>query len=191
MKVENSAAVGGMRNPQRSITMVGDHRAVGIRIAFVIESFLDSHSFLEGRIHSAIGAVKGSVAPLGPTSAEVVACRKMVALELGADLSDDPGLTELSVPLLEAWASAAQDIDKPLMTWLREGTPAGITQEIESVGIFPPSEEPPSRQFELAPFDELHTNYQSMEDSPHGHEVLMDLIKNKYVMNVTSEAQAK
>ena len=54
--------------------------------------------------------------------------RQQVAKRLEANLDDVPGLAELVTPLFEAWGAKARDVDKPLLAWLRGGTPAGITK---------------------------------------------------------------
>ena len=43
--------------------------------------------------------------------------------------------------LLEAWVKKSGDPDDVVPKWLKEGTPVGIEKEIETRGVFPPSDE--------------------------------------------------
>ena len=83
--------------------------------------------------------------------------------------------------MFDRWAAGANDIDTPLLHWLRWGAPAGIDESIPSVGVFPASSAEPDREFSMQDFDANHINYQSMEDSPHGEEVLKDLESKGFV----------
>ena len=105
---------------------------------------------------------------MAPDQSDITQCRKFVSILLHADLSNDPKLTELCTPLLEAWSGAANDPDKAVIKWLRSGAPAGIEAHPEQCGIFPVAEEPPSGEFELSYAAEGHRNYESMESSPYG-----------------------
>ena len=84
------------------------------------------------------------------------------------DLHNNAGRTEIVAPLAEAWAKAANDPDKPLTRWLSGGAPAGILHHPECVGVVPLSKEPPSKEFNLTPWDEQAVHYASMDDSPYG-----------------------
>ena len=96
-------------------------------------------------------------------------------------MTDDPGLTELKVAMFDAWARAAGDPYETLLRWPREGAPAGLDEELEDAGIFPQSHEPPSKEFELRWYEGDHINYQSMEESKDGLEVLMGLARSGYI----------
>ena len=108
-----------------------------------MDELFDRHAGADDKIHDAVGAPKGSIKSKGLDSKDVVACRQRVAEALEANLNDNPGLTELVTPLFEAWGSKARDVDKPLIAWLRGGTPAGITREVETANIFPECTEAP------------------------------------------------
>ena len=121
----------------------------------------------------------------------IQSCRHAVAEFFNVNLNDDTPETELISPLFQAWAKMADDPDIPLTEWLRDGAPAGIEHDIEVVGVFPPSIHPPSQDFELTAYSEELKNYDSMEDSPHGDEVLGELVNAGYVIKCKSIDEAR
>mgnify|MGYP001083736291 CR=1 FL=1 len=107
-------------------------------------------------------------------------------------MSTDPSLTELCAPLFFGWQRASGDPDYDLIRWLFEGAPAGIDKQPGSAGIFPPSAEPPSREFELSlATGDTDYNYISMDDSPYTAEVLGDLVKSGYVVKCRNLVEAR
>ena len=60
-------------------------------------------------------------------------------MALQTDIDEDTNLTEVISPLVSAWIARAGDPDVPLAEWLRDGAPAGITQQPENVGVGPPA----------------------------------------------------
>ena len=181
---ENDLAIGGMKNPRLSLGKIPGHKRVGVAVAKVIGSLLDERPHIVENIYDALGAPKES--GRGPSQKDVLECRYRLSEYLEADLNKDAGRTEIIAPLAEAWAEAANDPDKPLIRWLSEGAPAGILRHPECVGVFPLAKEPPSKEFELTPWDEKAMNYTSMEESPYGEEVLGKLVKSAYVTEYPS-----
>ena len=79
--------------------------------------------------------------------------------------------------VLPAWVRESGDPDVPVIDWLLNGAPAGIDYHPENVGIFPTAYEPPTNEWNLCYYSEEATNYTSMDESPHGEEVLNNLVK--------------
>ena len=50
--------------------------------------------------------------------------------------------SSLDVELLDCWLARAQDPERCLGTWVREGVPLGIEREILGCNVFPPSDKP-------------------------------------------------
>ena len=160
----NRNAVGGMRNPAQSNDQLKGRAVVGPKVANIITKYLRAHPEVKDLLISSFGKPKGEAKAVGGEHIQI--CRRAVASFFNVNLNDDTPETELISPLFQAWAKMADDPDIPLTEWLRDGTPAGIEHDIEVVGVFPPSVQPPSQDFELTAYSEELKNYDSMEDSP-------------------------
>ena len=103
------------------------------------------------------------------------------------------GLTQLDADIYEEWVRASGDPDVEIPRWLRRGTPMGIEVTARNVGIFPEvSDECPEHlRRPLEFYNERFVNYTSLEDSPHGEEVLGQLVREGYVKKVKSLSHAK
>ena len=180
--------LGGCEIPGYPLSKVPGHESTGPQINNIITLFLAERPHVMEDILDAVGKPKGEVK--GPRSEDIVECRNRVARFLHADLDHDPGLTEVCAPLIRAWIEAANDPDTPLADWLFRGAPAGVDEHPECVGIFPLANEPPSREFKPTYYTEGCVNYVSMDDSPHGEEVLGKLISAGYVIRYSSIDEA-
>ena len=97
-----------------------------------------------------------------------------IAVCLHTDIEDGTNLTEVISPLVRAWIARAGDRDVPLAERLKDGAPAGITQQPENVGVFPTSVSPPSEEFALSFWGGSEVNYVSMEESPYSGKFYQD-----------------
>ena len=186
---DDQKAIGGMRNPLNSLDHVPNHGEVGLGMARVLDTFLDEHPHVSTTILHCIGVEKSKATPL--KDYDIGVARDRMAQYLEADLSQNPGLTEVSAPLFVAWQRKAKDPDVALVRWLLEGAPAGIEKHPESLGIFPQSEAAPSKDFELSfATGYADFNYTSMDESPYSQEVLDELVNAGYVTKCESIAAA-
>ena len=186
---ENRRAIGGMRNPLQSLDRVPGHVEVGRRISTILDELLEERPHIITTVVKSIGVEKDQAPAL--KDYDISEAQKRMAKYLQADLHDNPGLAEVCAPLLKGWQEAAHDPDSHLISWLYSGAPAGIDAHPVSVGIFPPSEVPPSLDFDLT-FAEGYNdyNYISMDESPYSREVLGDLVKNGYVTKCANIGEA-
>jgi hypothetical protein len=77
----------------------------------------------------------------GPSHADLAALRASIGAEFNlsaAEACDPPTAGRWHASLLAAVSVAAEDPDKPLLEWLREGAPMGISRPIAPGGLFPP-----------------------------------------------------
>ena len=71
----------------------------------------------------------------------------------------------MDAQLLEAWRSAAGDLDHWVYKWLRDGAPAGIAEHIKDPGIFPVCLRPADLQPQDIHCDEQQfCNYPGVEE---------------------------
>ena len=138
---------------------------------------------------SSIGVPKGKSQVL--MIKRILECRVVVARYLDADLHSDTTITEVSQSIMEMWAKRAGDPDTPVVRWLREGAPAGITKHPENVGVFPEDSPAPSYEFDFTHHSETFVNYVSMDESLYGEEILAHLVSSNYVKEFKSMKDAK
>ena len=150
----NRLAIGGMRRPLQSIQKIPGHADTGRLVARALEDFLDKHPWLVPHCVKAVDANNGATNEERDVPCSTVAdVRCLLQRTLtGHDAIDttDPKLTELYYPLWRDWAARAKDPDHPFVRWLRQGAPAGISAQPESVGIFPPSDKTAEDERELS-----------------------------------------
>ena len=103
-EVDAEHAIGGMRNPWRSINRLSRMRSVGAKVRALLDKCLDLHPGLVERCVAAIGSDTAT----GPTEAELKAARAGLARLLGASSSQPLDAATynctLCGPILEAWA---------------------------------------------------------------------------------------
>ena len=145
-----------MLQPRYSARKVPGHRVIGAKVSSAIESFLRYHPYMMDKLLNSIGAEKDAVNK--PTPDEIDLCTQYVRKILPFN-SKPAFLTQLNEPLITAWVRAAEDPDKPLTRWLREGTPAGITQHAEQTGISPPASKTDEMQEKV--LQELHAGFKN------------------------------
>ena len=75
--------------------------------------------------------------------------------------------TDINVPLLTAWRSAASDPDWAVVNWLRYGAPAGIARTAEDCGGFPLiNDEPDMSPRQLQTGEEHFSNTSGVDENP-------------------------
>ena len=139
---KNLAFVGGMRNPLKSVEGLPTVEALGMRINGAWNSFLKKHP---GAV--LLAETYGTKDPqideeiLNKWKEElsrIVGARPKPKVELReAELYRSP----VDVNLLQAWSRRSGDPETEVGSWLENGAPLGIEQEIKTCNIFPPSEE--------------------------------------------------
>eukprot|EP00971_Amphidinium_carterae_P327468 6458853-Amphidinium_carterae.1 len=78
------------------------------------------------------------------------------------------GQTEVRADLLALWVSASGDPDSTVPRWLVDGTPLGITAEMDVLPVFPAvTDSKFDILADLVNVPEGFTNYSSVEDDPH------------------------
>jgi len=188
---ENLCAVGGMKNPRVSLHKVPGHHKVGGEIAQIIDDFLTSRPRMETAIFKSIGDKTKS--NTGPKTVDIADLRSKIEDHLGIERSGKAIGPRLRYNIYDRWVSLAQDPDKYVPQWLRLGSGIGITKIPEYAGIFPESVSTtaPEDMKNLISPGESFVNYTSIEDSPHGEEVLGDLVSKGFVAKFTDESEVK
>ena len=181
-------AIGGLRNPYRSIEDSRSTVWAGSLIRQALSPLLCDN---EDLMTACLQAVGNPDADAGPTLAHCEGGRQVMwealrkhapqACEgLVADEPDPDIPTPVFYTLLEAWRRAAQDPEAHVYDWLRQGAPAGISMDIPTCGIFPPARDTSEEHLdfsELQPCgspDEF-TNYAGIEDDPDAAEAIFKL----------------
>ena len=168
---ENLRYPGGMRNPEVAISFMLGWKMVGEKIGFLLAPIIKGNSDAYN-----VGAKFGTKDYSGP-SEQTVQLGKDTLMQ-GFQLSDTPntpsGLDKPSPIARGLWSGrlrAAGDWDSEILAdWINNGVPMGIDAEIQTAGVFPPSDpekaigsDDPDQQFTegmLAQFD----NYTSMKE---------------------------
>ena len=162
---------------------------MGPRVAGAIDTYLDYCPRAQEAILTSIGQKKDRAQP--PTHEQIKTCLKKVEQALGCEDQPSSDLTELQSQTYEDWVDQAQDPDHEVPAWLKQGGPAGIDMDAGTVHISPILTEEEAARYPHYDSNfphEGHTNYISMEDSPHGKKVMDDLASSKYVLKKGSGA---
>ena len=169
---ENKAAIGGMKDPRKSLRMIPGHVPVGRAVAKILEDFVSERPHVHAAVHRAIGDSTKKFT--GPTESDVAEARHRVEDHFGITESGKEGLTQLNQEIYAAWIRVADDPDYFVANWLRYGTPLGMVLSPEHAGIFPPCHDqvPEHLRRPLQMASEDFVNYSSIEDSEHGEQVL-------------------
>ncbi|CAK0839052.1 unnamed protein product [Prorocentrum cordatum] len=161
---ENQMAVGGMRNPHRSIHRVPGWTSVGNPLRRVL---LDVCVRREASVRS---TMQGAGAPgcAGFPTDVVEATRASIAAEFGVALSGVPRADRAA--MFRALIAESGDPDDVLSAWVGGAAPLGIERPMPCRGIFPRVErcvpEPDNAGANLEVTDNF-PNYLSVEADPH------------------------
>ena len=154
-----------------------------------MDAWLSAHPQV---VHDCVSAIGESSPDVGPSNADIREFRLLIVDQLksisgvstGDPSSLDPDVhdCELCGPLLEFWATVAQDPDTEAATWPRIGAPAGIIEHPADPGIFPLVEDDTTPPEELDVGD-LHTraSYASVEGDADAQEELDRLVAAKFL----------
>ena len=176
---ENARALGGMRNPRRSLCRLPSSRKAGRAIHKLLRDCLRKWPAL---CEPATAILKGEEP--GEFDPKVIASiRSAVLTTLGADkakarVRTAPAKTPLRAEVIEAWGEATDDPDSATLAgWLDHGAPLGIAESIPCTGVFPKVE--PIGVTEPEELDrralEGWVNYKSAEEEA---EILAELIED-------------
>ena len=132
---ENNEAIGGMRNPARSVAKIAGLRSAGLRVRSLIENFCVDHPDL---LRDIVQSAGDKVNLVDETRVDQLA--EHIAKGLGAE-HHRRGRRSLWRPgIVKAFVDLAGDPDTTLAEWLEEGAPTGVARVIPAQGIFPITE---------------------------------------------------
>ena len=166
----NFIAVGGMRNPARSVRRLSQLAEVGGKISKLWDEFQESHpKVLE--VARRYGKADNTF------DEELVAEWRLALLDNFTKIQDKPMVVRenweftspLQPDLWQAWGEEASDPDLCLHDFIRRGAPLGMEVPIPPSGVFPPPVDQevvnsdPAGEFETLKF---LTNYKSVRDQP-------------------------
>ena len=161
--MENSLALGGMRNPHSSLSKIPGARGAGLRIRQVLNDSLRRHPSFAASIASAL---EGH--PMSEPSEDLLTdARAGVCSLLGSVMNDwSPGLCS---QVFSTYLELSGDPDDCLPIWLRDGAPLGINRAVSHRGVFPPVPDritDPGYLSGLVLGPSGWTNYRSAEEEP-------------------------
>lgn len=179
-QLEEAEALGGMRNPARSLERLPEAVQLG---ELVSELLVESVAKLPGLKRTAEDIFNGveNVRPF--PEAELAKVRKVVAYLLKPSAMPEPSDGVASTPLcaenIMGWGEHSDDPDaSTLARWLVQGAPLGFQEEIERTGIFPPTTGTPSdapTEAELFRDSENWSNWPSAdEEEAEVHKLVRD-----------------
>ena len=186
-EVENREAIGGMRNPAAAVKRIPKARSVGKVLFQILQALFVAHIS-----EIAVLDQLGSESCKGFSAGFVESARAQCAQALGFEYKPFDGVewSSLRPDFIEAYVAQTGDPEAHLASWVRNGCPLGIRQELEASGVFPkvdqrdkPAVEAEALQSNMAGF----TNYASLEDWPDvAREQIQRLVDDKFVQEFSS-----
>ena len=132
---ENAEAIGGMRNPLKSIRRIPKSDMAG-RAVFKLLKQATSHPSVKSLVDQILTG--GQAAPI---SAQLIDKLRQLVCSLSPGTfqpSTAKACTPLQPQIFDAWGRISGDPDSPVLAqWLRSGAPLGFTEPIPCTGIFP------------------------------------------------------
>ena len=172
--------LGGMRHPRRAMETIEGYDRIGKSIYHTLDRCLDSHPDLQRQCLEAIGSDDSAKTPNLEHIDEIR--RELEAL---LDLDRQKPLERgLEYGMLGSWGRIAGDPDADFIEgWLRDGSPAGITDHVEDPGIFPQDDVRQGDDEGQSYFHDPagHENYKSVEGDPMAVPEIQRLIDTGYV----------
>ena len=134
--------VGGMRDPHKAVLGLPTVQTMGIKTWEAWMQFKDSHpeAITIAEQYGTENCEENEEVVMG-WKAKLRSLWGGVELKAAVELESNDYRTPVEANLLEAWVKASGDPEKWVTRWLKEGTPLGIEERIETCGIFPPNEE--------------------------------------------------
>ena len=194
---EDRHCAAGMRNPHLHRTAGRDKVMSEVRSCLV--KWRHGSSSLQ---HLSLAC--GEVASKPPPPEDLV---REVRKSVGELLGVPPGefdrhheASPLRYEIFQRLITSTDDVDKVVGSWLQDGAPMGISQEVAPGGLFPLRERPPSlNEDELAQAYQYSGNHKSFSEkfedseSPPTHELIKGYLESGFaeVFNSREEAEAK
>ena len=142
-ETENEAALGGMRQPERSVSKQPKAVKQGQVIAALLDKIIDKWPEVQ---ETASSILRGEEAKeWNPTITELARRLTLKVLNVNSQLPDKStrASTPLCAEVIEAWGANTEDVDSAVIAkWLRTGAPLGFLDPIPTTGVFPPVEGP-------------------------------------------------
>ena len=161
---ENSAALGGMRRPDRSVDTGLDYAGAGKELGQMLDGIIHKHPATLDLVEQL--RLGHRVSGYDPVIMEEVRSKWLHTLASRSG-ERQPGP---DADVLQAWGRATRDPDAAdvLPSWLRTGAPLGILFPIEHTGVFPAvtPEEAPRDPAMLASVLQGFENNTSAEEQP-------------------------
>ena len=161
---ENAIAPGGLRTPVRYVNSHPKARQVGLKLAATIDAFIQEHPHV---IEALLERGQEGRDEMKKSGEEEILARRIGEALGTKDTSHGPR-SKWRAGIVEAYVRTAEDPDKQLAGWLRDGAPAGVAVEIEPSGIFPRIENAAEAHTELHKFYARtcgRRNYKSAEEN--------------------------
>jgi hypothetical protein len=170
-RLEDRAALGGMRRPDRAVQRLPAAASAGGAIRKHLQRVLDLHPEWITPIADAL-AGRPTTAP--PEDA-VTSARS--ALFPAAQLRP----AGLQPDIFAAWTAYCKDPDIDLSEWLRSGAPMGIARPVTPRGVFPPVPAPTRSLQDIPAFSDPTgwVNYRSSESDPDTTRALLTSMVDK------------
>ena len=135
---EDEEALGGMRNPRRSVERLPKSCELGCLMRELLETGVAKHSSLK----ETASAIFNGSSPIPDFDPRVIsrmkaAFKKVLSAE-GLPEKTSLANSPIDPALLWGWAEFAEDPDgKTLASWIQRGAPLGFDEAIECNGVFP------------------------------------------------------
>ena len=171
-EIENAEAIGGMRNPLKSIRRIPKSDMAG-RAVFKLLKQATSHPSVKSLVDQILTG--GQAAPI---SAQLIDKLRQLVCSLSPGTiqpSTAKACTPLQPQIFDAWGRISGDPDSPVLAqWLRSGAPLGFTEPIPCTGIFPVVKEV---EWEAEAADQLLRSFENWDNHPSAVEWEEDLHK--------------
>ena len=170
---------------------------MGMRLASIVDTFLDGDPVLERDIFQAIGDSKADAKAL---SQRLEPLRHLLAEDLSAfgtpnvgSVKTDTCTTDIRGHLLTAWACAAKDPAARLCQWLFTGAPAGLERGFDDLdGLFPRVAPDEGDDIDTLASDyESFSNYTGVDDDPDAAAVLEKYIQLDFLKRFRTLQEVK
>ena len=188
--MDESLCVGGLKEAWKACRKLWMHRALGLELKALIETYLDKAPQLIDDLNNLIGAPDASIGHLEP---HIDAVRNIFAehfsRRLGRTVSCEPVSGEYSTQLrgdfMQAWAETAKDPALKVVSWLSEGTPAGISVPFDALdGLTPQVNEEAELDYDsLQADEETFVNYKGVDQDPDAIEAISTYISKGYLQS--------